>query len=95
MNSFKAKYTVILSERAEKELEAIDANIAEGIKSDILSLENNPRPLGVKKLRGYKDLWRIKSNVYRIIYRIQDDIVTVIVVRVAHRKEVYRNIKYI
>ena len=93
MNSFNAKYTVILSERAEKELKSIDANIAEGIKSDILSLENNPRPLGVKKLRGYKDLWRIKSNVYRIIYRINDGNVTVIVVRIAHRKEVYRNIK--
>ena len=88
-----AKYTVILSSRAEKELKSIDTVTAESIKSDILSLEDNPRPLGVKKLKGYKDLWRIKSNVYRIIYRIKDDIVTVIVVRIAHRKEVYRNIK--
>ena len=87
------KYTVILSSRAEKELKSIDTVTAESIKSDILSLEDNPRPLGVKKLKGYKDLWRIKSNVYRIIYRIKDDIVTVIVVRIAHRKEVYRNIK--
>ena len=88
-----AKYTVILSSHAEKELKSIDAVTAESIKSDILSLEDNPRPLGVKKLKGYKDLWRIKSNVYRIIYRIKDDIVTVIVVRIAHRKKVYRNIK--
>ncbi|MBQ9404606.1 MAG: hypothetical protein IJR35_11265 [Synergistaceae bacterium] len=44
-----AKYIVILSERADKELNSIDANIAEGIRTDILSLENNPRPLGVKK----------------------------------------------
>lgn len=87
------KYTVILSSRAEKELKSIDAITAESIKSDILSLEDNPRPLGVKKLKGYKDLWRIKSNVYRIIYRIKDDIVTVIVVRIAHRKKVYQNIK--
>lgn len=87
------KYTVILSSRAEKELKSIDTVTAESIKSDILSLEDNPRPLGVKKLKGYKDLWRIKSNVYRIIYRIKDDIVTVIVVRIAHRKKVYRNIK--
>ncbi|MBQ3586418.1 MAG: type II toxin-antitoxin system RelE/ParE family toxin [Synergistaceae bacterium] len=88
-----AKYTVILSSRAEKELKSIDTVTAESIKSDILSLEDNPRPLGVKKLKGYKDLWRIKSNVYRIIYRIKDDIVTVIVVRIAHRKKVYQNIK--
>ena len=87
------KYTVILSSRAEKELKSIDTVTAESIKSDILSLEDNPRPLGVKKLKGYKDLWRIKSNVYRIIYRIKDDIVTVMVVRIAHRKKVYRNIK--
>ncbi|MBR0248731.1 MAG: type II toxin-antitoxin system RelE/ParE family toxin [Synergistaceae bacterium] len=87
------KYTVILSSRAEKELKSIDTVTAESIKSDILSLEDNPRPLGVKKLKGYKDLWRIKSNVYRIIYRIKDDIVTVIVVRIAHRKKVYQNIK--
>ncbi|MBQ7733328.1 MAG: hypothetical protein IJT58_04845 [Synergistaceae bacterium] len=51
-----AKYTVILSEHAAKELNSIDANIAEGIRTDILSLENNPRPLGVKKLKGYRDL---------------------------------------
>lgn len=88
-----AKYIVILSDRAQKELNSIEANIAEGIKADILSLEDNPRPFGVRKLKGYKDLWRIKSNVYRIIYRIKDDIVTVIVVRIAHRKEVYCNIK--
>ena len=56
-------------------------------------MRDNPHPLGVKKLKGYKDLWRIKSNVYRIIYRIKDDIVTVIVVRIAHRKKVYQNIK--
>lgn len=86
-------YTVFLTDRAEKELNSIEANIAEGIRADIKSLEENPRPFGVRKLKGYKDLWRIKSNVYRIIYRIKDDIVTVIAVRVAHRKEVYRNIK--
>lgn len=57
--------------------------------SRIDGLVVNPRPFGYKKLRGYKDLWRIRVGDYRVVYIIDDDHKTVSVTRVAHRGDVY------
>lgn len=54
------------------------------------SLSVDPRPVGAKKLKGVGDLYRIRAGNYRIIYKIQDFILLVIVVRISHRKDVYR-----
>ena len=57
---------------------------------DIMRLAKNPRPSGVKKLKGpYKGLGRIRSGMYRVIYRIYDDVVEVWIVRVAKREKAY------
>ncbi len=50
----------------------------------------NPRPKGVKKLSGLDDLYRIRVGDYRIVYQIHDDRLIVLVVRIGHRKDVYR-----
>jgi mRNA interferase RelE/StbE len=57
-------------------------------KIDALALE--PRPIGVEKLAGEEALYRIRSGDYRIIYQIQDKILYVLVVKIGHRREVYR-----
>jgi mRNA interferase RelE/StbE len=54
----------------------------------ISKLANNPRPVGCKKLRGW-DAYRIRIGDYRVIYEIHDDVLIVLVVRVAHRREAY------
>jgi len=54
------------------------------------ALADNPRPSGAEKLKGAKDLWRIRSGNYRIIYTIQDEALLVLVIRIGHRREVYR-----
>ena len=54
------------------------------------ALAANPRPRGVKKLTGLDDLYRIRVADYRIVYQIQDDRLIVLVVRIGHRKDVYR-----
>jgi mRNA interferase RelE/StbE len=51
----------------------------------------NPRPPGCVKLSGTENLWRFRMGVYRIIYTIQDDRLLVTVVRVGHRRDVYRD----
>jgi mRNA interferase RelE/StbE len=55
----------------------------------ILSLEENPRPSGCKKLRGYKDLWRIRIGDWRVVYVIDDVKFRITITRVAHRREAY------
>jgi mRNA interferase RelE/StbE len=57
----------------------------------IRALADDPRPQGSEKITGSDDLYRIRSGDYRAIYTIQDDRLVVLVVRVAHRRDVYRN----
>ena len=60
------------------------------IRETILNLADNPRPFGVKKLEGFDDFYRIKKGNHRIIYTIEDDILTVEVLKVGNRKDVYK-----
>lgn len=84
------KYSVIIERPAQRQIEALRGDIRERIDAAILALADNPRPSGVKKLAGYRNYWRIRVGAYRVVYCIQDDIVTVIVLKIAHRREVYR-----
>ena len=56
----------------------------------VQSLANNPYTVGTKKLSGGHHIYRIRIRDYRVIYSVQDDILTVEVIRVGHRKQVYR-----
>jgi mRNA interferase RelE/StbE len=53
------------------------------------SLAHEPRPVGCKKLRGYKDQWRVRVGDWRIVYIIDDRAELVSVTRIAHRRDVY------
>jgi mRNA interferase RelE/StbE len=59
------------------------------IDRKILALADNPRPPGCKKLRGYRDQWRIRVGDWRVVYLIDDVARLVTITRVAHRREVY------
>jgi mRNA interferase RelE/StbE len=56
-----------------------------------MSLADNSRPPGCKKLREYKDQWRIRAGDYRVVYVLDDAKTLVTIARVAHRKEVYES----
>ena len=58
--------------------------------SPIDQLAENPRPQGCKKLKGDDNLWRVRAGDYRIVFSIHDDLLLVLVIRIAHRREVYR-----
>ena len=88
------KYKVSIKPSAVKELEAISGKKQwQLIIKRIGQLANNPRPPGCTKLSGY-DRYRIRQGSYRIVYGIEDNELVVYVVKVAHRKEVYRWLTY-
>jgi mRNA interferase RelE/StbE len=61
------------------------------IHRKLSSLSFTPRPSGCKKLIGSENAWRIRVGVYRIVYTIEDDILTVEVIKIDHRSRVYKN----
>jgi len=83
------RYTVEFTSAAAKDVRILDGAVRMRVLRAIAGLSDEPRPAGVKKLVGADDAWRIRIGDYRAIYEIDDDIVTVIVFRVAHRREVY------
>jgi mRNA interferase RelE/StbE len=74
---------------AEKEIERLPAEIRRLVVRRILGLAEDPRPPGSQKLAG-GDEYRVRQGAYRIVYTIADAVVTVTVVRVAHRSDVSR-----
>ena len=84
------KYVLFLKKSAEKELLSLPREQAQKIKSAILSLTENPRPAGCKKISGKEDDYRIRIGNYRVVYTISDKVLTVLVIKIAHRKEIYR-----
>jgi mRNA interferase RelE/StbE len=84
-----AKYAIDIKPSARKELENLSDRLIARLLPKIEGLAANPRPSGCKKLRGYKDLWRIRIGDYRIVYIVDDDHKMLSVTRIAHRKDVY------
>lgn len=84
-----ANYSVVIKSSVQKELDALDDAVFSRIDRKILALAENPRPTGCKKLKGYKDQWRIRIGDWRVVYLIDDSAKHVSVTRVAHRREVY------
>ena len=83
-------YAVALSGRAEKELTALPARTQTRIVTALRKLAANPHQAsGVKKLAG-PAAYRLRVGDYRVIYQLQDDRLLVLVVRIGHRREVYR-----
>jgi mRNA interferase RelE/StbE len=82
-------YSLQIKSSAQKELDSLGDSVFARIDPKILALAENPRPAGCKKLKGYKDQWRIRAGDWRVIYIIDDSAKRVTITRVAHRREVY------
>jgi len=83
-------YAVEFSPGAEREFRKLAREIQLSLRPRIDALANDPRPAGAKMLKGHDGLWRVRTGDYRIVYEIRNQILVVLVVRVAHRREVYR-----
>ncbi len=79
---------------ARKELSSLHRDAQKRIGRKIDSLSINPRPHGVEKLEGKRgSFYRLRVGDYRILYEIQDEILLVLVIKVGHRREVYRRMR--
>lgn len=82
-------YRVEYKPAAERDLLALPPDVQRRIRPKIDALADNPRPHGVKKLKGEENTWRIRVGDYRVIYEIHDRILLVLVLRIRHRGSAY------
>lgn len=83
------RYEVRILQAAEREMDKLPSTVHSRISKRLLSLEDNPRPRGTKKLSG-RDEYRLRIGDYRVLYTIDDKNSVVTVFAVGHRREVYR-----
>ena len=82
-------YSIEYVPSAKKSLNALPKNAHKNIAKAIHKLKANPRPPGCEKLKT-RDAFRIREGDYRVIYEIHDAVLIVLVIKIAHRREVYR-----
>ena len=84
-------YSISITPSALKDIAKLPKAMIKKTEIIIDSLSEQPRPIGVKKLKGIsEDLYRIRVGDYRIIYSIEDEIKIVDILKIGHRKEIYR-----
>jgi mRNA interferase RelE/StbE len=84
-------YRVEIRSRAEKDIDALPPALSHRILESIAGLGTEPRPVGVQKLAAAGG-YRVRVGDYRVVYEIADDIQTVMITRVRHRRDVYRGL---
>jgi mRNA interferase RelE/StbE len=84
-----ASYELKFKKSVAKDLRAFPNTDVKSIMQRILSLSDDPRPPGCEKLSG-QERYRVHQGIYRIIYEIPDTALTILVVKIGHRREVYR-----
>ena len=90
----EGRYQVAIDSKAVKDLKAIRDDMQDQILEHIIALAENPRPYGVKQLRVLgQTLHRIRVGDYRVIYRVEDGELIIVVVMVWHRREVYERLR--
>lgn len=87
-----SNYQIIFSPQARRSLRKLPPSIQQRVNDNILALAENPRPSGVKALQGYRGLLRLRVGEYRVIYRVEDRQLIVVVVQVGHRRDIYRRL---
>ncbi|MDE2761551.1 MAG: type II toxin-antitoxin system RelE/ParE family toxin [Gemmatimonadota bacterium] len=85
-----AAYEVEISRTAEKQLRALPRGEQGRILRRILALADDPLPRGSRKLGGYEDVYRIRVGRYRILYSVAGRELVIIILKIGHRREVYR-----
>jgi mRNA interferase RelE/StbE len=85
-----ASYSVELTATAERQLRKLGKPEQTRLVTAIRRLAEEPRPRGARKLQGFDDLFRIRVGTYRVIYSVEEERLLVLVLKLGHRKDVYR-----
>lgn len=83
-------YEVEIAPAAKRQIKKLPLDVQQKVVAKLEELAFEPRPDGVIKLEGSDNLYRIRLGKYRIIYEIQDDLLIITIVKVKHRRDVYR-----
>ncbi len=83
-------YKISIVRSALKSLQKIEKRTQKRIEKKIDTLSSNPIPADSKKLKGKRDLFRIRVGDYRIVYSVQNKELIVLIIKIGHRREVYR-----
>ncbi|WP_018134003.1 type II toxin-antitoxin system RelE family toxin [Acaricomes phytoseiuli] len=86
-----ASYTIEFTAAAAKQLTKLDRQAQRRIQAAIELLAETPRPPGAKKLVGSDGEWRVRTGDYRIVYEIHDRRLIVYVIRIGHRRDIYKS----
>jgi mRNA interferase RelE/StbE len=86
-----APYVVELTPAAERTLRKLDKPIARALAAEMAQLAYEPRPAGVKALKGHRGALRLRVGDYRVVYRVEDKRLVVLVLDLGHRREIYRD----
>ena len=85
-------YRVEFTRSAERSFDRLSKAVKDRLRSRVRALADNPRPPVVEKLTGRANDYRIRVGDYRIVYRVRDEVLIVLVIEVGHRRDVYWNL---
>ena len=85
-----ARYKVEISRTAEKQFRKLGAPDRRRIAPVLAGLGDDPYPPGSRKLSGYTDVFRVRVGVFRVLYSVDGGKLIVIILKIGHRKDVYR-----
>ncbi len=83
-------YSIEISRTAEKQLERLPRDEQQRVATAITALGLDPYPPGSRKLTGYDDIFRIRIGRYRVLYSVAAQKLLIIILKIGHRKDVYR-----
>ena len=84
------RYSIRFVESAARSLKKLPSNMQVRIAAKIEALADDPYPPGARKMRGDEHAYRIRIGDYRVVYDVLEDVIVVLVLRIGHRREVYR-----
>lgn len=87
-------YSLRVKDFAAKEIKRLEPRkVRRQLVRRIQSLATNPRPAGCEKPAGTGDRYRVRQGAYRIVYEVRDEELVVVVVKVGHRRDVYKSLE--
>jgi mRNA interferase RelE/StbE len=85
-------YRIEFASSAARQFRQLPSDVQRRLAPDIDALSLEPRPAGSRKLVTDEELWRVRVGPYRIVYAVEDGLLLVLVVKLGHRRDVYRGI---
>ncbi|XVN41499.1 MAG: type II toxin-antitoxin system RelE/ParE family toxin [Rickettsia endosymbiont of Argas persicus] len=88
-----SEYKIVLAPNAQRQLKKLSKQLQSTIILKLEELRTTPLPVGIKRLSGINNLYRLRVGDYRVIYQVEHKILLVLILKIGNRSEVYDNLK--